>query len=297
MQNEPIEIVGVSDADNAQAETEALVPIETELIIVKQIPIIEERLRSVKEQVESRVQTALNEALSGDSIKQAKEIRAKLRKEFQQLEERRKDVKSQVLAPYNQFDATYKDCISETYQTADAALKKIIDDGERTIKQQCEDGLREYFAELCAASHLDFLRYEQAGVTVDMASATAKTPKKLREALKQFVADVSQNIDLIDTMDDATEIMVEYKRTLNLGTSVATVHDRHRRIEAEQAAAAQREEAMAQETEAVHRVQNFAPPVEIEQPKMASVTFTVTDTVDRLKILKQFIVSNGYKYE
>jgi hypothetical protein len=277
--------------------TDALVPVETELIIVKQIPVIEERLRSVKSQVESRVESALALAVSADSIQQAKEIRAELRKEFQQMEERRKAVKVQVLAPYNKFEATYKDCISETYQRADAELKKIVDDGERTIKQRCEEGLREYFAELCEANHLDFLRYEQAGVTVDMTSAKAKTPTKLRTALREFVADVARSVDLIATMDASAEIMVEYKQSLNLGTAVATVQDRRRRLDAEKAAAAQREEVMAQEAEVVRNVQSFAPPVEVEQPKMASVTFTVTDTVDRLKLLKQFLVSNGYKYE
>ena len=285
MQNETYEI------------TEALVPVETELIIVKQIPVIEERLRSVKAQVETRVENALALAVGAESIQQAKEIRAELRKEFQQMEERRKAVKVQVLAPYNKFDATYKDCISETYQRADAILKQMVDDGERTIKQRCEDGLREYFAELCTANHLDFLRYEQAGVTVDMTSAKAKTPTKLRTALKQFVDGVAQAVDLIASMDDSAEIMVEFKRTLDLGTSVATVQDRHRRLEAEKAAAALREEARAQEAEVVRNVQSFAPPVEMEQPKMATVSFTVTDTVDRLRLLKQFLVSNGYRYE
>lgn len=297
MQNEPIEIVGVSDTDNPQSETSALVPIETELIIVKQLPVIEESLRSVKVLVENRVQAALNEALSADSIQQAKEVRAELRKEFQQMEERRKAVKTQVMEPYNKFEATYKDCISDTYQKADAQLKQTIDDGERTIKKRCEDGLREYFSELCEANHLDFLRYEQTGVVVDMTSAKAKTPTKLRNVLKQFVSDVVQAVDLISTMDDSVEIMVEYKRTLNLGASVAAVQDRHRRMEAEKAAAVQREESMAQDAEVVRNVQSFAPPVEMEQPKTARVTFTVTDTIDRLKLLKHFLVSNGYKFE
>ena len=289
MQNENMEASG--------ALPEALAPIETELIIVKQIPVIEERLRSVKAQVEERVQNALDLAISADSIQQAKEIRAELRKEFLQMEERRKAVKVQVLAPYNKFEATYKDCISETYQKADAQLKRIVDDGERTIKQRCEDGLRDYFAELCEANHLDFIRYEQSGVVVDMTSAKAKTPTKLRNALKQFVDDVAQAMELISTMDDAAEIMVEYKRTLNLGASVAAVQDRRRRLEAEKAAAALRQEEITKEAEVVRNVQSFAPPVEMEQPKVASVTFTVTDTVDRLKILNHFLVSNGYKFE
>ena len=94
------------------------------------------------------------------------------------------------------------------------------------------------------------------------------------------------------------EIMTEFKRTLDAAAAISAVQDRHRRIEAEREAQAARAEAKAREVEAIKKVEAFAPPVEAPTtPNMFRVTFTVTDTKERLKLLKQFLVSNGYKYE
>lgn len=267
------------------------------LIVVKQLPVIEEHLRSIKEQTEQKVAQALSLVCSAETIQSVKTARAELRKEFDELETQRKQVKAAVHAPYEQFETVYKDCISSQFKQADAALQKKIADVETGIKERCEAGLREYFAELCEVYHIEFLRYSQAGVRVDLTSAKAKTPTKLRNQLEQFVVNVACDVRLISKMEDAEEIMVEYKRTLSVAKSVATVQERHRQIEAEKAAAEQRQTEQERESQAVERVQSFAPPIAQDPPKMARVTFTVTDTIDRLRLLKQFLDANGYKYE
>ena len=192
-----------------------------ELIKVVQLPVIEEQLRSMKEAVDKRVEEALSLVCTEETIQTVKSARAELNKEFQALEEQRKEVKKAVLGPYERFEAVYKECVSDAFKTADAALKGKVEATEREIKQRCEDGLREYFAELCAAERVDFARYEQAGIVVDMASAKQKTPKKLREKLADFVAGIARNMELISGMDDAEEIMVEFKRSLDAPAAIS----------------------------------------------------------------------------
>lgn len=268
-----------------------------DLIVVRQLPVIEEHLRSIKEQTTQKVAAALSLVCSEETIQSVKATRTELRKEFEQLEAQRKQVKAAVLAPYDQFDAVYKDCVANLYKQADAALQKKITDVETGQKQQCEDSLRAYFAELCQAHNVDFVRYEQAGIKIDLASAKAKTPTKLRSQLEQFVIGVDCDSRLISKMDDAEEIMVEYKRTLSVAKAVAAVQERRRQVEAERAAAEQRQAAQEREAQAVERVQSFAPPVVEEKPELLRLTFTVTDTKPRLRLLKQFLEANGYKYE
>ena len=41
--------------------------------------------------------------------------------------------------------------------------------------------------DLCSASDVDFVSFEQTGVKIDMASAKSKTPKKLMEQLKFMI--------------------------------------------------------------------------------------------------------------
>lgn len=275
-----------------------------ELIRVVQLPVIEESLRALKADVDQRVADAQALVCTEETLQAVKKTRTELNKQFQELEAQRKAVKAAVLAPYEHFEAIYGECVSDAFKAADANLRGKITAVESDMKARCEAGLREYFAELCAAHHVDFVPYERTGIVISMADAKAKTqpPKKLREQLTQFVAGVAQDVEMIASLDDAEEIMAEYKQTLDAVRSVGVVQDRHRRIEEEKAARAAREEAMAREAEAVKKVESFAPPIVApaappEPPKMARVTFTVTDTVDRLKALKQFLVANGYQYE
>lgn len=270
------------------------------LIQVKQLPVIEEHLRSMKEAVDKRVEEALSLVCTEETVQAVKNVRADLNKEFQALEDQRKEVKKAVLGPYEQFEAVYKECVSEAYRWADLELKKKINDTENEIKKRCEDGLREYFAELCAAERVDFVRYEQAGIVVDMASAKQKTPKKLREKLADFVAGISRSMELISGMDDAEEIMVEFKRTLDAPAAITTIQERHRRIEAEREAQALREAQRAREAEAVARVEAAAPQIvepPIEAEKVYRCSFSVVATKAQLRKLKDFMIQEGIRYE
>lgn len=273
------------------------------LIQVVQLPVIEERLRSLRDSVDGQVNAALTLVCTEETVKTVKSVRADLNKQFQALEEQRKEVKKAVLGPYEQFEAAYKECVSDRFKSADAQLKEKISDVESEMKQRCEEGLREYFTELCAAEHVEWLTYDRAGIVVDMASAKAKTPKKLREQLFNFVAEVSRGVNLISEMDDTEEIMVEFKRTLDATQAISIVQERHRRIEAEKEARASREAMQAHEQAAAKKVEAVAPPT-VQPPTEAQAaeelvfkcTFTVHATKPQLKKLKEFLEKEGIKY-
>lgn len=267
------------------------------LIEVKQLPVIEERLRDLKTLWEQRAADAEAMVCTEDTIQAIKAFRADTRKEFEAVEARRKDVKKAVMGPYEQFEAVYKDCITTAFKAADESCARKVSDVESEMKRRCEDGLREYFAELCAVRHLDWLTYERAGIRVDMASAKAKTPKKLREQLSAFVSQVACNVDRISQLDDAEEIMVEFRRSLNATEAIYTVADRHRSIEQERAAQDARKVVVEQEAEVVRRVEALAPPVPVEPEEVFKCTFTVHATKPQLRKLKEFLEMEGIKYE
>lgn len=294
---ERVEVQKVVSEANTQ-----LVPINPDeafadsLMIVRQLPIIEERLATIKQYVGAEVEKAKAMDCTEETLAHVKKARADLAKMFKQMEAGRKKIKAAVLAPYETFDGKYKDCVANAFMEADAEYKRKIDETEQGIKNRCEEDLRSFFDELCTAHGVDFITFEQSGVKVSMTAARAKNPKQLKDQLADFVANVGVAYDTIMRMDDAEEIMVEYKRTLNLGQAVAIVQDRHRRIQQEQEAAAAREQMQAKQAESVRRVEHFAPPVVKEQPKMVTATFTVTDTIERLRMLKQFLIANNFKF-
>lgn len=274
-----------------------------ELIVVRQLPIIEEQLRTLKDRWEQRTLDAETMVCTEETIQAVKAFRADMRREFEEVEALRKQAKQAVMEPYNRFEAVYRECITTAFQKADNACAGKVFEVETDMKRRCEDGLRNYFAELCALHGLDWLTYERAverGFKVDMASAKAKTPKKLREWLEQFVNAVSKDVDCINISDNAEETMVEYQRTLNISVAALAVRERHRQIEEQKVAHEARKAEREREAEMVRRVEALATPVVVEAPepeKAYFMDFRAHGTMGQLKAIKQFALDNNIKLE
>ena len=279
-----------------------------DLIKVKQPAIIEERLRAMQQQIEKKTSSAMALICTAENLQTVKALRTEIRNDFAEIEEQRKAAKEVALAPWNEFEAMYKLCISEPFRKADADLKSKVSEVEDGIKATCEAGLREYFTELCEAEGVQWLTYERAGIVVDMTSARQKVPKKLREKITQFVTGVSRGVALIADMDCAEEIMVEFKRTLDAAEAISIVQERHRRVEAERVAMQTRQEASSAESVHVAGIKaaeeafsppSVVPPVNESQPdaKKCYVAFKVNGTLEQIIALKKFLMDGGYQYE
>lgn len=292
-----------------QETAEALAPSAENLIRIKQLPIIEEQLRGLKETIEQRTKEAMSMVCTDETVQAVKGMRADLNRQFGALEDVRKAVKKQIMEPYDKFEEVYKECVTDLFKRADADLGRKIADTETEIKNVCEQNLRAYFAELIQTREgVEWLEYERAGVKVDMASAKAKTPKKLMDMLKLFVDGVAQSVKTIEGMDDAAEIMVEYKASLDMGQSIATVQARHKQAEAERQAAEERARAAAErEADRARAVSAAAPapaseaysaPKAVQQAavKTYQLDLRVTGTLDQMKLIKKFLTENGYNY-
>lgn len=275
-----------------------------ELIKLVQLPVIEEHLRQMQADIQSRVDEVKSLACTPDTLTAVKKARAELSKDFQTLEESRKAVKKAIMEPYEKFEAVYSECISGPMKEADADLKAKIAETEKAIKDGCLEQLMEYFSELCALNGVEWLPFIRSGVVVDLTSAKQKTPKKLMAQLKEFVERVTSDVECISTMDNAEEIMAEYKVCLNVSTAISTVNTRHQRIEQERKAAEERRALQEARRAAVERVQAVAPPVITHAPQMQpqasevlTTTFTVTGTRAKLIALREYMQKEGLKYE
>lgn len=276
-----------------------------EIIVVKQLPVIVEQLAQVKETVIQRVQTATSLVCTDETVKEVKKARAELNSEFKQWEEKRKEVKTAVMTPYEKFEAVYKDCVSDTYKKADAELKAKIDGVEKELKQKKADEVKEYFNEYLESAGIDFVTFEQANINVTLSA----TMKSLKEQAKSYIDKISDDLALIDTQEHKAEIMVEYKKTLNVSAAITGVNARFKAIEDEKRRIEEAEERRAAEEQHIAEITSalpepepepapVMPPLE-EQPEEKEYTlrFKVTATKDKLRELKAFLDNGGYKYE
>lgn len=274
-----------------------------DLIIVKQLPQIEEHLKELSIDVDKKVEYAKSLICTDENIKTIKQVRADLNKEFKGVEQQKKLVKEQILAPYMKFEDVYKQYISDKYKSADSDLKTKIDLTENEFKAKKEQEIKDYFEEYKIANNIDFITYGQARINVTLSASM----KSLKEQAKQFIDKITDDLKLIETQEHKAEILVEYKQTLNVAQAITTVTNRFKAIE---------KEKKKEEQKVVHIEMNenheitkksyeqlesiFNKP--LEQPKeekeeVLTLKFTVKGTKTKLRALKEFLINGGYEYE
>lgn len=276
---------------------------ENNIIQVKQLPIIVEQLHEVKAEVTAKVEQALSLVCTEDTVKDVKKVRTELNKELKDYEERRKAVKKAIMTPYEQFDAVYKDCISDTFKKADTELKGKIESVENELKEKKKAEVKGYFDEYLTATGIDFVTFENANINVTLSASI----KSLKEQAKAFVDKIVDDLKLIDTQEHKDEIFYEYNQSLNVSNAITTVANRHKAIEEAKAREEERKAREQAEAEAAAKVEEVikavAPPTvepvapPVEEEKTYRLKFTVRGTIPQLKALKEFLNNGGYDYE
>jgi hypothetical protein len=285
-----------------------------ELIIVKQLPIIEEQLKKASDEIDEKVNNAVALVCNEETIKIVKEVRATLNKELKEFEDKRKQVKSEIMKPYEDFESSYKKYISDKYKSADVELKNKIDTVENVLKANKKAEIVNYFNEYLSSKNIDFIKYEQANINITLTASM----KSLKEQVKNFIDKIADDLNLIDTQEHKAEILVEYKQSLNVSQAITTVTNRFKAIEEEKAkqerdtklqkeiveiAKAGDKYAEAEHVPTIEEIPQMeidAPltaPAAEEQEEILTLKFTVKGTRTKLRALKEFLINGGYEYE
>lgn len=271
----------------------------SDLIIVRQIPIIEEKLKTISQQIDKEVKGAKSLVCTEENVKTVKEVRAKLNSTFKALEEERKTVKNAVMEPYNDFEKTYKECVTDKFKSADIELKTKIDAVENELRAKKEQDIKDYFEEYKTANNIDFVTYEQARINVTLTASM----KSLKEQCKAFVDKIVDDLKLIETQQHKAEILVEYKQSLNVSNAITTVTNRFKAIEEEKKKRAVFIEEVSKAVIVEAKDNTYAEQKQVlqaptkEQEEILTLKFTVRGTKTKLKELKQFLENGGYDYE
>lgn len=290
-----------------------------QVITLKQLPVIEEHLQLVKADVEARTNNAMQLVCTEETRGDVKKIRTELGKEFSAMEEQRKKVKEAIMEPYNRFEEVYKQCIADPYKKADADLKRRVDEVEVELKADKVKEIQSYFDELCKANNLPWLRFEQMNLKIGLSTSV----NGVKTALTSTVLKIAEEVQELSRHEDAAELLVEYKKSLNVALALSTVRARHEQIELQKQQEAERRAALEQQQAAEEKVQQaiseaqetqpdaVQPPVEEvhvpdEEPftetpaaeqDVYEVKFAVRGTIEQLKKLKQFIAQEGMSYD
>ena len=236
-----------------------------QVIELQQLPIIVERLHSVKADIEQRTADALSLVCTEQTYKSVKDARAQLTKEFKEYEAQRIAVKDKILEPYTEFEKVYRECITVPFQTADAELKRKITDVTSGIVAQKTDAVQEYYNELVAAAGIDWMDDLTYRPKVNMSDSVTA----LKKQTKAFVDGIVSDVTAIDAMESSAEVMVEYRKNLDLPTAIKVVDNRHKALEEQRRLEEERRVRQAEREAAAEKVRAAAAAAAQTQPEPA----------------------------
>lgn len=286
-----------------------------EIIKVEQLPVITQQLAAIKAEIEEKVAFATALVCTEENLQEVKKLKEDMNKQFNELETQRKAVKNSILAPYNEFEVLYKECVTIPFKTATQALKDKTDAIDSEVKKQKLEKVKEHYDEKLTASGIvedygEFFTIYTIGLNITKAVSV----KKLNEQVDSFIDRIVDDLALIAEQEHADDVLYEYKRKdsgcyLNVSNAIRSVNAKYKAIEDEKARTAEREARAAASAAAVAKVDAaientpVAPPEEEKEIPVAppedpiiTVAFKVTDTVPRLKKLKEYMEREGYKY-
>ena len=214
--------------------------VDGEYIAVKQLPIIEDKLAELHQQLQGELNAVRNLAPTEENYKELKKIRAEWNKKIDVLEKLRKKVKGEIEAPYKQFEkGPYADLVNEM-RDAVGQLDDGIKDVENIMKTDKQKKLLAYYEEYRQSIGLDeqIADPRRSGIKVGLSD----TLKGLKEQAKAYLDRLSNDIKTINALENRDEIMAEYRISLDMGNAIQIVKDRIAREEAVRKA---REEAEA----------------------------------------------------
>lgn len=271
-----------------------------ELIVLEQLPIIKTYLEELSKEIKIKVNNAVSLVVNEETVKDVKQVRADLNKDFKELEEQRKKVKLAIMSKYDEFEEIYKENVSDIYKSADVDLKNKIDDVENKLKEEKKEELELFAKEHFTFNNIeDVVNFNDIGLNITLSASM----KSLKEQVLKFCEKISNDIKLIELEEYKEEILLEYKNNLDLTKSKLNVLTRHKQLEElrkkeeEKQLMFNEEDKIVEVVEKVIEEEITAPVEIIEDEELLTVTFTITDTKENIIKLREFMKKEGIKYE
>lgn len=173
----------------------------------------------LKKEITGKANEYMNLVYSNDQVKEAKKDRANLRKFVAALEDKRKEIKKQILIPYTEFETKEKELVG--------IVKKAIDNIDTQVKGY-EEGLRqeklkkvEEIYKECIGDLERLIPFERVFKDAYLNSST--TLKSIKEELTDLCEKADAELKLInaDGSKFVFEMKEEYLKTLDLSAAMA----------------------------------------------------------------------------
>lgn len=275
-----------------------------EIVKIETLPKIFEQLDMISKIVDDNLEGIEDIECTEENKQQVKNKRTEINNTLKVLEDKRKEIKSAIEEPYKLFNAKYEETAKRKLENASNLLKTKIDEIENEQRKQKEEELRTFAQQWIVSKEIeDYAKFEDIGLNITLSSSI----KSLKEQVVTFCERVSNDIQVINTLDDRKEILYEYKKNgLNQSLAILTVKERKEALEALKNDLEKAEEQLMQNDKVIEIIQEeekleqdeiTTPKEIIEESEVLTVTFTITDTKENIIKVREFMKLNNISYE
>jgi len=185
--------------------------------------------------------------------------------------------------------------LEDTYKTINEQVKAY---DEKLIAEYTEI-VKSYFDEYAESKKIDFVLFEDMNFKVLKGSLTESKnlTKKTKETIESFINKIVDDIKLINSQQYVDEMMIEYKKDLNVSKAITDVNNRHIELEKVQQEKEEKKEQKLTDKVMLNKIESLSAPKVEKKEEILELSFKVRGTKEKLKLLKQFLENGGYDYE
>jgi hypothetical protein len=270
--------------------------------IEKQLPkVIEFNNEELKQELAISLEKYNSLVLTEDCIKDGKADKATLNKLRTAIEDRRKEIKKQFLEPYNDFEVKVKEIVSMIDQPI-KAIDVQIKTFENKAKEEKRQLITEYFndgvgdlAELLPLEKIWDDRWLNATFSLTAA----------KKEIDLVISNVTKGLDTISKLKSEFEAEVKdcYLNTFDIGQALEkniALIERKKKLEEYQ-------KQLQQQTQQPQPIEEVKPAiiiqsqpvqkeVEVKVEEVFVINFRVAATLERLRLLKEFMKNNNITF-
>lgn len=282
--------------------------VSTDLSVI-QSQKIESNIAEVKAWLENALAPYRGMVVSEDAIASAKTDRANINKLKKALDDKRKSVKTQWVAPYTRWEAE----VMELTKMCDEAASNIdtqVKNFENQLKEQKRAELESYFTSMAdVASVSEYITFDgmfnPKWLNATMKLEAAK--EEIRDLIDTTVEDVKTILDMESEYE--TSLLLEYKKTHDIRrvlsrekelTEAKLAAERMKALEAQKASKGAEiptsKKNPASELSANQNQAKTAPAQSQKKEKLYTLQFEVELTRSQMFELKDFFESRGIKF-
>lgn len=265
-----------------------------ELIKVEQLPKIFSQLEIIGEAIDKKLEGIDDLKCTEENKKEVKTRRTEINNMKKIMEDKRKEIKNAIMKKYDIFNKKYEKEVKTKLENASNILTDKINEIEDGQKQEKREAIEEFANNYIIDKNLEGLvTFEQLNINITLSASE----KSLKDEVLRKLEKIETDIKLINLEEKySDEILIEYKKNFDLTKSKLEVINRHKQLEKLQQEKSEIQLKIDEEDNIVESIDEIVAPKEIDE-ELITVSFTITDTKDRIKEIKEFLIKGGYDYE